>query len=232
MTLEEFIALPENVRLSRMRDLYTQFTQALHNAGLGVRGEYFKLKYYDGADGDVKDAEHHYCYELFRHFGNQLDQEDFSPFYLTSQVNKALHPEFHGDPVLHRVIPDFAFHTPGRMEGNFVIFEIKPLANVCSLTDKSHKSSLHEDLKKLTSFCDQKRHYYRAIHLIYGNDNEQSINNYGKLCKELSDEAYEKAAQTGDTLEIDLRQIEVYWHPSPQTPVIYQSWEALLPKNQ
>lgn len=102
-----------------------------------------------------------YCYELYHQLRINW-ATSLNDYTLSGEINKSGH-----NLINENVIPDLLIHIPGKMEGNLVIIEVKPI--------NFNRDGLKNDLKKLTSFR-RDANYDHAIHLTYGsNGNEQEI---------------------------------------------------------
>ena len=115
-----------------------------------------------------------YCYELYHQLLCVLDKK--FPYKLHGEVDKAGHTI-----IRNAKKPDFIIHQPGNMENNLVIIEVKPI------TVKDRINELKEDIKTLKWFLNE-ANYYRAIALIYGNENGDLPNNIKKEVDNISDE--------------------------------------------
>lgn len=227
--LEEFLALPPEEQLKKMNTIYPVFANALCEGSPRVGENYFRLKMDAGGKVVAKDAENVYCNELYRHIGNITEDKFFFPFELMTQVDKGAHIFFPKGHRLYGKTPDILFHTSGHMEGNFVVIEVKPLVNVCHPNNKSHDEKvLRDDLEKLTAFRKNDIHYFRAIHLLYGNT-YKDLQNYGLMCKRLHDAAMAKAHNKIEQSEINLKNISVFWHERPGSPIKRFPWFEIIP---
>lgn len=63
-----------------------------------------------------------FCYELYHKMRIILEEKRNIEFTLNGEIDKRGHPEFE---VEDRKNPDFIFHTPGTMEKNMLIVEVK-----------------------------------------------------------------------------------------------------------
>ncbi len=97
-----------------------------------------------------------YCYELYHQL--RRDWPANTPFKLNGEVDKAGHQLLRLSNA-DRCKPDFLIHTPGSMDGNFVVIEVKP----CTASNKA----IRKDLSTLALFVNEVK-YERAIYLIYG----------------------------------------------------------------
>lgn len=125
----------------------------IHGATAAIGGLYFQLPI-DG--GDPVFRERVYCYELYHQL--RVRWPDPCPYVLNGEVDKRAHP------MLRLVnaeftIPDLLIHTPGDMQRNHAIVEVKP-AN-------GQIAGIRKDLETLSLFRRQVG-YQRAIYLFYG----------------------------------------------------------------
>lgn len=81
---------------------------------------YYKLKTTYEPDGIVR--ERVFCYELYHRMRNVLERRKEIKLTLNGEIDKRGHIEFEEDD---RKNPDFVFHTPGCMEGNTMVVEVK-----------------------------------------------------------------------------------------------------------
>jgi len=92
-------------------------------------------------------------------------------------LDKVNHPEIH-----YRIgpkKPDFVVHVPGDMSRNLVVVEVKPIS--------TRNDRLQDDLNILQLFLGEAK-YYRAIMLIYGNDESTSIDRIKEKFRAFSNE--------------------------------------------
>jgi len=82
-------------------------------------------------------------------------------------------------------------HVPGDMARNLVVIEVKPIS--------TRIDRFQDDLNILQLFL-SKAEYYRALMLIYGNDESNSIDRIKKEFQEFSNE-----------------KILLVWHKEPKT---------------
>lgn len=97
-----------------------------------------------------------YCYELYHQL--RLIWPINSPFELSGEVDKSGHPLIRGNN-LDNTKPDFLIHTPGDMNGNHTVIEVKPIT--------AGERGIRKDLATLTAYC-KDAGYKRAIYLFYG----------------------------------------------------------------
>jgi hypothetical protein len=124
-----------------MRDLNTILRKATANIG----EMYFHL-HIDGGDAPIF-RERVYCYELYHQM--RLLWPKTTKYFLNGEVDKSAHPiliEIDAD----NAKPDFLVHTPGFMDGNFAIIEVKHIYAL-----KQDKKGIIKDLKTLTKFIDR-----------------------------------------------------------------------------
>jgi hypothetical protein len=149
-----------------------------------------------------------YCYELYHQLRVEIDMhkktDDF-PYSLGGEVDKRAHPIMRGLDI-DNAKPDLLVHTPGDMEGNLIIIEVKPV--------NANKYDIRKDLRTLTAF--RKRGKYRyAMYLIYGS-NERWLSRVKRNILQLQTEDEEQ--------RIDLSLIDLYVHRFPETPAEHVDW--------
>ena len=131
-----------------------EFTEILQSATASIEGSYFLLRI-DG--GSPIPRERIYCYELYHQM--RLRWPIRSPYILNGELDKRAHPILR-DLGIDNVTPDFLVHTPGSMDGNFAVIEVK---NTIS------PRGVQKDLDTLDRFV-RKAGYKRAIYLLYGRE--------------------------------------------------------------
>lgn len=129
-----------------------EFSEILRLATASVEENYFHLSI-DG--GSPIPRERIYCYELYHQM--RLRWPIRSRYILNGELDKRAHPILR-DLGIDRVTPDFLVHTPGSMDGNFAVIEVKN--SICA-------RGIRKDLHTLDLFV-RKAGYKRAIYLIYG----------------------------------------------------------------
>ena len=129
-----------------------ELTEILRVATAAVEAPYFHLNI-DG--GDPVFRERVYCYELYHQMRKYWP--DGSKHFLNGELDKRAHPILREMGADH-VKPDFLVHTPGSMEGNYAIIEVK---------HSTATQGVQKDLETLDLFV-RKVGYQRAIYLIYG----------------------------------------------------------------
>jgi len=97
-----------------------------------------------------------YCYELYHQLRSVWPQN--SIYELSGEVDKAGHPLIRENH-LDGSKPDLLVHTPGNMEGNYCVIEVKPI---------NTRRGIIKDLQTLTAFRTYAG-YQKAIYLFYGN---------------------------------------------------------------
>ncbi len=115
-----------------------RFIDLLKTATAAIAEEYFMLPV-----AGIPDAiwrERVYCYELYHQLRNAWP-EDF-PYSLGGEVDKSAHPLFSGTAIDSKK-PDFLIHSPGSMNRNLAIVEVKPTARM---------SEVEKDIQTLKGF--------------------------------------------------------------------------------
>lgn len=156
----------------------------LRKATANIDEMYFNL-HIDGGDAPIF-RERVYCYELYHQM--RLLWPKTTNYFLNGEVDKSAHPILR-EIDANNAKPDLLVHTPGFMEGNYAIIEVKHIY--------ARKPGIIKDLKTLTKFTNQVS-YQRGIYLIYGNSHENEIMT-----------RVSKAASESD---IDIRKIELWCH--------------------
>lgn len=162
----------------------------LKRATAAIPREYFKLPV---AEKDDIYRERVYTYELYHQL--RTIWPPATSYSLSGEVDKAGHPIIRGKE-LGGTKPDLLVHTPGNMDRNYLVMEVKPI--------NSQKAGIKKDLRTLTAY---RRHakYQRAILLIYGSDGVRQLGNFIRAVKSF------KALDVENL--IDLALIEI-WHHS------------------
>jgi len=144
-----------------MREKYfVLFMEGLRKAGKRMNDpHYFQLPVASKERGRKVFRERVYCYELYHQL--RIILGDSFPHKLHGEVDKAGHEFIPGAKK-----PDFIVHDPGNMENNLVVIEVKHI--------RTGMSELKDDLETLRLFLSEG--YYRAILLVYGDD-EQGLPN-------------------------------------------------------
>lgn len=130
-----------------------EFDEILKKATAGVGSEFFYLEI---ADGDPVFRERVYCYELYHQMRKRWPVG--SPYFLNGEIDKRAHPILRALGIDGKK-PDFLIHTPGEMNNNYAIIEVKH-----SLKEKSE---IRKDIETLSKFVHEVE-YKRAIYLIFG----------------------------------------------------------------
>ena len=165
------------------------------DATKSIAQSYFQLPI-DGREDPIY-RERVYCYELYHQL--RLRWPVDVGYELSGEVDKSGHPLIRGNN-LDRTKPDLLIHTPGNMDGNHAIIEVKPIS--------ASRSGIAKDLSTLTAFR-RFAGYQRAIYLIYGSGN---IDTVITISNEL---------QIDDSEErLDLTLIEFWWHRRVGMPAI------------
>ncbi len=132
----------------------------LEAATAAIEDKYFRLPI-DG--GQPVYRERVYCYELY-HQLRRIWPSGCS-FTLNGEVDKSGHPLLRALGA-DRYKPDFLVHTPGSMDSNFTVIEVKP----CGAPAKAIRKDL-ETLNRFTSAVG----YQRGIYLIFGDGTDATV---------------------------------------------------------
>ena len=125
----------------------------IQEATAAIDAMYFQLPV-DG--GDPVYRERVYCYELYHQMRSVWPRD--ARFSLNGEVDKRAHPQWGG--IQARIAaPDLLVHTPGRMDGNYCVIEVKP--------GNARRDGIEKDLQTLSQFRGRAG-YERAILLFYG----------------------------------------------------------------
>lgn len=106
-------------------------------------------------EGDPVYRERVYCYELYHQMRRRWP--DACVYSLNGEVDKRSHATM--VPLVGAVKPDFLVHTPGNMDGNHAVIEVKSQA--------ADGPGIRKDIATLSNFVAHGG-YGRAIYLIYG----------------------------------------------------------------
>lgn len=131
-----------------------ELSELLRSATSAVDATYFHLSV-DG--GDPIFRERVYCYELYHQMRTRWPTH--LRYVLNGELDKRAHPILRNLGVDH-VTPDFLVHTPGEMEGNCAIIEVK---------HSTVLGGVRKDLETLDLFM-RRVGYKRAIYLLYGRE--------------------------------------------------------------
>jgi hypothetical protein len=124
------------------------FFTLLSTATAAISPAYFLLPVADGEGGEplVLYRERVYAYELYHQLRSIWP--DNWQYSLAGEIDKRGHPIVRGE-YLDNSKPDLLVHVPGRMDGNLVVLEIKPLRlNV----NPAEQVAFQRDLQKLMAF--------------------------------------------------------------------------------
>ena len=130
-----------------------RFIDLLKTATAAIAKEYFMLPVAGSPDGIWR--ERVYCYELYHQLRNAWPK-DF-PYSLGGEVDKSAHPLLL-DPAIHSKKPDFIIHSPGSMDRNLIIMEVKTTARM---------SEVEKDIQTLKGFKEV-ANYQAGVLLIFG----------------------------------------------------------------
>lgn len=131
-----------------------QLDLIIQKATAAIDDIYFQLPV-DG--GDHVYRERVYCYELYHQMRSIWPQD--ARFSLNGEVDKRAHPQW-GHIQARVAAPDLLVHTPGHMDGNHCVIEVKP--------GNARREGIEKDLLTLSQFK-ERAGYERAILLFYGN---------------------------------------------------------------
>jgi len=202
LTLVSLGRLPESYALMSP-DPIIRIEKALSEAASGVAEEYIRLPI-DG--GRAVYRERLYCYELYHQLRCVLgDDFDYS---IGGEIDKSGHPRMRG-PGVSGTKPDLLVHGPGYMERNLLVIEVKPA--ICYRRNKITK-----DLQTLTGYRGPGE-YKHAWYLIYGGD-KRYMDRFRLICEGI---AHEEADPP-----IDLRGIQLFWHPGSNRTLTPVPWQA------
>lgn len=143
-----------------MQEDFKFFFDSLMKAAKLIDRHYFKIDV-SGSDEQIF-RERVYCYELYHHLRSILG-DDF-PYKLDGELDKISHPKL--QELLGSKKPDLVVHITGLMDRNLVVVEVKPVS--------TRIDRFRDDLTTLQLFLDRGE-YYKAIMLIYGNDESGNI---------------------------------------------------------
>ena len=130
------------------------FNELLSNATARIDAIYMRLPV-DG--GEAQFRERVYCYELYHQLRRDWPMD--SEYALNGEVDKRGHPILKALEDAEQN-PDLLVHTPGSMEGNHAIIEVKPARNT--------PLGIRKDLNTLGRFRQRDIHYDRAVYLFFG----------------------------------------------------------------
>ena len=100
-----------------------------------------------------------YAYEFYHQLRKFLP--DSSSRIISGEISKAGHPDF--DSLDSKPVPDFLIHTPGTMDDNYAVIEIKH--------QEAKPSRIERDIDKLKTFINPDIiRYQKAVYLFYGPD--------------------------------------------------------------
>jgi hypothetical protein len=140
-----------------MQDFYIEeFLLHLKKAISKVGDEYYTIKTIYDSDGIIR--ERVFCYELYHQFRN-LPPQGFQ-YAFHGELDKRGHLLFEPE---EQKIPDFLVHTPGTMDENKVIIEVK---------GKIDRNDVVNDIKKIFSFL-TKVDYEYGVFLLFNHSFEE-----------------------------------------------------------
>ncbi len=136
---------------------FRQFRDILLDATCKVGDDYFQVL--TAGDEDPIYRERVYCYELYHCIREIMGWKFY--YQLDGELDKAGHPLIH--KYVGSVKPDFLVHRHGEMNKNLVAIEVKPI--------NASRDKIEKDITTLCNFL-KFAHYYRAVYLIYGQEDE------------------------------------------------------------
>ena len=142
-----------------------QLNQILEDATAAITAPYFQLPIFGGPPVW---RERVYCYELYHQMRIRWPED--SPLILTGEVDKRAHPIFRKLQA-RQAIPDLLVHSPGHMDQNFAIMEIK--------SQQAEPRGVQKDVETLREFRDIIG-YQRALYLIFGQELPESLSEIPK----------------------------------------------------
>lgn len=150
-----------------------------------------------------------YCYELYHQFRSAMEAASHRHFTLSGEVDKRQHRELESLMSNSKLIPDLLYHTPGNMDGNLVVIEVK--------TIHGDSKGFKKDLVTLTGFT-QEANYCKGILLVFGRH---------RRCHQKIKALCDKARQWHDepATPINLERIELHWHQEANSQAQRISWE-------
>jgi len=142
-----------------MEQAFERLADMLGTAATRVGPNYFQLPV---AAADAMYRERVYCYELYHQIRELWG--DF-PFSLGGEIDKSGHPSFVDGPYA-RAKPDLLIHTPGSMDENLAVVEVKPAT--------TRQKGIRDDIRKLRWFH-QNANYFVGVFLVYGEAGDPEI---------------------------------------------------------
>lgn len=143
-----------------------EFGKLVVDAFDSIPQDYYKLKTTYNVNGIVR--ERLFCYELYHRIRCLQEIKQMTDFSIHGEIDKRGHELF---AKCDQKNPDFVFHTPGSMDGNLLVVEVKGeiiLKDAC------------KDLRTLRNFCEKYR-YGKGLWLVYNyscDEIEQFFNNH------------------------------------------------------
>lgn len=177
-----------------------RFRSMLEQATASIPESYFHLPVAEANRPSYR--ERVYCYELY-HQLRCLWPHD-SPFSLGGEVDKSGHPLLMKETCLKRLKPDFLVHVPGKMPGNLIVIEVKPI--------KAKVLQIHKDLTSLNGFV-AKANYQLSILLAFGGDQ-----------KALASFKRRALIRWHEERGLQPPCVELWWHSKPGVPATIVGW--------
>jgi|SRR3989344_1439722 len=177
-----------------------EIEKLLRQATANIDPQYFQLPV-AGLEDPVY-RERVYCYELYHQLRLLLPKD--SRYVLSGEVDKSGHPLIRNNS-MDNTKPDFLIHSPGNMQNNLLVMEVKPV--------NAQRNGIKKDLKTLTAFA--RWGYTHAFYLIYGAGDET----FEKLLSLAISIAQKDGGKT-----IDLGRIRLWYHQRANVSAEITSW--------
>lgn len=130
------------------------YFKLIRDAMKQVASKYIVL---DVAGGSPKHRERVYCYELYHQMRClQKQGTEYINFTINGEIDKSGSQE-----VVQNFNPDFVMHTPGNMENNGCVIEVKAKSN--SNRYVLDKEGVNKDLKTITCMLHCYKYQYGAL---------------------------------------------------------------------
>ena len=150
-------------------DSFRKFLDCLMDACKNISENYFQLNV-SQVDKHSKKIfrERIYCYELYHQLRTILEDKFKYRYTLHGEVDKRGH-----EIISKNYVPDFIVHSPGCMEKNLIVIEVKILKK---------NTKLKYDVDKIKYFINE-ANYFKGIMLLFGDSEKNTIENKIKLTK-------------------------------------------------
>ena len=128
--------------------------ELLQQATIEIAAEYFRLPVTDMPLGSSR--ERVYCYELYSRL-QSLWPDALQRYSLAGEVDKASHPRITRTRAKNKK-PDFIIHSPGNMDDNLAVIEVKRTTNL---------TEVQKDMETL-KFFKSDAGYQAGVLLLFG----------------------------------------------------------------